>query len=580
MARDTDSTSTGSGQSKRPPLYRHQSDSVSEHHLRHKQAQKQHHVGRMHSRVPSSKALLHKANHSQSNVRRGPTGGLVSPPPEQAGPATSSSSHRRSISEVKLQREAPSPTYFPKNASSQANLKRNRSHGDVHHRRSKSSDKLKRNSSGLSTAQQQRTSAKSQVHFDLGSDGPEDEEEGDWVDASASNSPHLSRKGSVNSSAQSSIIRPSLSAPNSRPSSRPQTPSELQQQQQQQSQLRQSTAQDQPEQPSTPDRERTNHQQYLTSRLLQRTPSQGAPPKMTSDLAEARNASDMAPAVHSPDSETSPTTIPAGSGEGVTSRFVDAPASGVTSNGSFYRSDNGPPRADELTRRPKSTANLAHSAEEPTSATPTTPDDRPRTGDGNDISVLVPQPARRRAAPPAQTSRIQQKLNLQRASSAMEPGGPAGSGPVVPSGVVMPLIGAAGPGFNDGSAARDPRVGRLLDSTGMEYLVVRRHQNPVARSLNRLRRLPDGERPRVAIPQPRARGSMGSTASARRPAHLQGDARSTHSRTASEATAVVGEDEAQRLSGSSLVGSCDEDGTAAVLRNLWEKTMDFSGSAD
>jgi hypothetical protein len=36
----------------------------------------------------------------------------------------------------------------------------------------------------------------------------------------------------------------------------------------------------------------------------------------------------------------------------------------------------------------------------------------------------------------------------------------------------------------------------------------------------------------------------------------------------------------ERLSGVSLVGANEEDGTNALLRNLWEKSMDLSASTD
>lgn len=536
MPRDTDSVSSASGQSKRPPLFRKESDTQGDLHLRHKQGQKQHHVGRLHARVPSAKGL-HKAGHNHSHTHLH-TRRIASPPDQAHQPP---SSHRRSTSEVKLQREL-SATSLAKNQA-ESSLKRNRSYGDVH-RRSKSSDKLKRNSGGAAAQQRPKSSSKSQVHFDLGSDGPD--EEGDWVDASGSNSPHMSRKGSINGSAQSSVRQAQ-----SNENSRPQTPADLRR----------------PE-ASTPDRERTHHQQYLTSRLLQRTPSHGAPPKMAADVAQIN------PSMSSPDDDAGPGTslsFADSNKEGLTSRFVDAPGSGVTSEGSFY---HPPGKAaammDDSPHRPTSATNLSRPNEEP---------DHARLVNDTDDSALVPKTARRRAAPPAETSRIQQKLNLQRASSAIEPGP---SGPVS-SGVATPLIGVSGPGF-DGGTSRDPRVGKLLDRTGMEYLVVRRHQNPVARSLNRLRRLPDEGRmrriPRVNTGSTNSKRSVdlrhtlaGNAASASRPVTPRHDGDPGFD--ADEESRL-----SERLSGSSLVGSSDDDGTAALLRNLWDKSMDLSGSGD
>ena len=542
--KDVEGASSTSGQSKRPAFYRQESDSQGDLSLRQasKQHQKQHHVGRLHARVPSSKGLskqLSSANsHSQQNRRSGS--------PSSQRP----SSHRRATSDVKLPRNSSSSN-IPKN-SSQSNLKRNRSHGDVH-KRNKSSDKLKRLSAG-SGGHTGAKSNKTQVHFDLGSDGAEDESE--WVDASGSNSPHMSRKGSINSSAQSSL-RPALSASNSRP----ETPNE--------------SGGDKQREASTPERERTIHQQYLTTRLLQRTPSYGAQPQVTAEMAQ------VTPPKPSPDSVGAETSTLQGSNkESLVSRFVDAPTATISSQGSFYQAGGNDIRhSEELPRRPKSTTNLSRSHNDPES---------PRiVVENRDDSALVPRPARRTAAQPAETSRIQQKLNLQRASSAMDPGH-SGQGN---GGVSTPLIGVGGPGY-DGGASRDPRVGKLLERTGMEYLVVRRYQNPVARSLRRLGHVAENDKPK-RIPRVNT-GSTNSKRSLELPLRHQRnvsmpDARrpvtpknATSIRTAA-GSSFDGDEESRandRLSGSSLVGSLDDDGTTALLRNLWEKSMDLSASGD
>jgi hypothetical protein len=153
-----------------------------------------------------------------------------------------------------------------------------------------------------------------------------------------------------------------------------------------------------------------------------------------------------------------------------------------------------------------------------------------------------------------------------------------------------PLIGVGGPGY-DGGSSRDPRVGRLLERTGMEYLVVRRHQNPVARSLNRLTHLPGRDKSK-RIPHIHT-GSIGSKRSLDSARHVRNvslpEARRpvTPKRPDSIRTNGAGssyEDDInrlnERLSGTSLVGGSEEDGTAALLRTLWEKAPELSGSAD
>ncbi|TDZ25163.1 hypothetical protein Cob_v001971 [Colletotrichum orbiculare MAFF 240422] len=257
MVRDRDADeSSSASQSKRPSLHHQESDSTNsdqagrEHHHQQRTKPQKHLVGagRLHARVPSSKALHkhHGSTASKLNHRR-----IASPSPERK--PTSITGHRRVQSEAKLSRDNSS-TNLSKNASS-ASLRRNKSHGEVN-KKSKSADKLKRTNSN--PAVNKVKPQKSQVHFDLGNDGQEDE----WVDASASASPYLSRRGSL-ASAQSSAKHDDSSANNSRT----ETP----------------TVQPSPPAAATPDRETLQHKAYLTSRLLQRTPSHGAPPKMTAD---------------------------------------------------------------------------------------------------------------------------------------------------------------------------------------------------------------------------------------------------------------------------------------------------------
>ena len=538
MARDRDSkelpgASSNSGQSKstRPPLSRTESDNSNTTETSHAhKTKRQHHVGRLHARVPSSKAL-HNKGHRRA----------VSPDPAHHHPQRPTA-HRRATSEVKLSRESSS-TNLSKNAS-QTSLKKNRSYGDVH-KRTKSTEKLKRHSGGTTTPTHRPKSSKSQVHFDLGSD--DNEEEGDWVDASGSNSPLMSRKGGVNSSAQSSL-RPTASANNSRP----ETP------------IDRTAQQGQP----SPERSRSLQQQYLTSRLLQRTPSSGAPPQMTSDMAQVH------PTKSSYDStggQKTPLTGSTGKDGPLTSRFVDGTSgSGGASQGStIHPSANiDGRRSEEIPRRPKSMADLSRTDQAQLSGnkSPRLPDDR------ND-SALVPKPQRRTGLP-AEASRIQQKLNLQRESSDVKTGP---SGPVN-GGMTTPLIGVNGPGY-DGANSRDPRVAKLVERAESEYLVVRRYQNPIARSLNRLKHNPELEK---ALRIPTKGGMTGSIAS-RRSQHARNISTPAASRPVTpraQTGSFEGDGDNTRLSGSSLVGSQEDDGVQALLRQMWEKPMDLSASAD
>ncbi|KAH7019332.1 hypothetical protein EDB80DRAFT_563204 [Ilyonectria destructans] len=562
--RDADSASS-SGQSKRPPLNHQESDSHSDtsglqhqqqHHRQHHRHQRHHPVGRLHTaRAPAAKTAP-----KQPKLHRRHT----SPPDSEAqqlpSAGASASSHRRAASDLKLSSRESSSTNLTKSPS-HSKLKRNRSHVEVA-KRSKSSDKLKRAASTTIVYQARAASNRNQVHFDLGTDGQDDE----WVDASGSNSPYLSRKGSLNSSAHSSLPQGASAA-----SSRPVTPNDQDDQDDQ-------DEPDEPQQPemSSPERARAHHKEYLTSRLLQRTPSHGAPPQMTADLAEVAPRQ-FTPA--SPDDRDS-TTLMGSTQDELTSRFVEAAGSGLTSEGSFYRPPRGDfSRYDETNRKPRSIASLPAGRDVPEIAL---------TADEVDDSALAPKAPRRTAAPSAQASRTQQKLNLQRASSVIEPGqAVSGVGGVVGANSGM---GVGGPGY-DGGGSRDPRVSKLLERTGLEYLVVRRYQNSVSRSLDRLSQLPGLEKSQ-RIPRINTAAANGkrtadltmrhtrnvSMPDARRPVTPR---RANSIRTNGAASSFDGEDETrlnERLSGSSLVGGSEEDGTAAVLRNLWEKSMELSAS--
>lgn len=554
MAKDSDNSAANAAQSKRPAVNRHDSDSqVSDHasHQQHHRTKPQKHVvgggatGRFHARVPSSKGL--QKNHaSTSKLTRKPT----SPSPERT-PMTAQS-HRRATSDVKLQRD-PSSSTLKKN-SSQSSLKRNRSHAEIG-KRPKSATNLKRSSSHKEVSKLK--GAKGQVHFDLGSD-----QEDEWVDASASASPYLSRRGSAVSSEPSPG-----KASRSRDNSRPQTPHEEPPVRKQESPLDRKTAQ---------------HNQYLTSRLLQRTPSSSAPPQMSAETVSVRHNSG------SPESQASrdPSSlfgtpknaaVVGSGGEELTSRFVNGGSGPTAESGSFYASARAQNQRSENIRRPQSLGNMNQNY-------------RASISDDESDSALAPRTRKSvYKAAPAEKSRTQQKLNLQRASSSIEPSQPVGGVGVVG---VSPLVG--GSGYDN----RDPRIGKLLERTGMEYLVVRRYQNPIARSIARLSKLPGANKSQHI---PNQNGTNG-TANGKRTSALGGTGRPDLSQnytmdkaksrptTPRQGTSIrangtnssfEGEEERlhDRISGSSYADGAD-DGVAAILRNLWDKSMDLSASQD
>ncbi|KAG7286584.1 hypothetical protein NEMBOFW57_008895 [Staphylotrichum longicolle] len=195
MARDADSEALGANQSKRPASGFHDmGDQPQQQHppLHHRSKSQKHIVGgtggRLHARVPSSKGLL-KHHTAASTTKLNRKHGSLSPD-QGAGAALASHHHRRATSELKLTRD-PSSTNLKKNPSHTI-LKRNRSQVEVG-KRNKSSTNLNRSASNPAV-----NKLRSKVQFNLGDEDQDDNQDDDeWVDASTSASPLLSRRGSA-----------------------------------------------------------------------------------------------------------------------------------------------------------------------------------------------------------------------------------------------------------------------------------------------------------------------------------------------------------------------------------------------
>ncbi|KAM7223962.1 hypothetical protein V8F06_000435 [Rhypophila decipiens] len=649
MAKDRDSDVSDTNQSQRPGL-NHLDSNASQSSVLYSQQQNQQNqqsqtvqqqpsarvksqkhvvggVARLHARVPSSKAL-HKhhasASSSKLNRRQG------SPSPERAPGYPVAPTHRRATSDQKIPKEAAS-TNLKKNSSHTA-LKRNKSQLEFG-KKSKSSSNLKRSLSNPAV-NKVKASGGSKVHFNLGDDQDEYDDnnaEDEWVDASASASPLLSRRGSTISGVETNNNNPmsqdDLHAPPS-----------------------QSQAQAQPEHDNTTTnqvpsngangtlsrslgRDRASHKEYITSRILQRNPSHGAPPKMSAENVSVRPASSRA---HSPDgaiSTLSSTPVlasmvrPGSSGkEELTSRFVgnsqDTKSSMPGSSFIIAQTRNGGPSRSApngnivtgTSERPRSvfesvvqTQAQLHQEEQIKAqrrrARRTSLDNQEATDDEEDPLNGYAAEAKSRHWGPyglvRDINRTQQKLNLQRASSTLETTHPhpgVGIGLDAIAAVAGPLIGGA-----NYDVPRDPRVGKMLERTGMEYLVVRRYQNPVARSLTRLARITGADKgQRISRPgTAHSRGpSIGKAASIhngvtggqnnRRPPTPRRTLSSFRPNMSASSSlendgggpSRMHERQVNRLSGASLVDGEEDAGTMALLRNMWDKNLDLSASQD
>ncbi|SPN97430.1 uncharacterized protein DNG_00944 [Cephalotrichum gorgonifer] len=483
--------------------------------------------GRLHTRVPSSKALKHHHSTGQPAAKLNPRrpNHHQNDEPQTTTYTTSRHTHRRAQSDVKLVRGIPQST----------NLRRNRSHLDVVAKRNKSSDKLR----GL-TAARSVPRHSTGVRFEPGAakgDGSSEEDDDDeWVDDSVTASPYprTPREPPSQNLARAAALSPTESTG--------------------------SPAM------SAADREIAQHKEYLTSRLLRRTPSQNVPPHMSPTVASAPRSHRLSPDNLSQESTAPATPNPASGGEeedgpeGLTSRFITGPGSTFTRDGSFYTQDSLPSAGRSLDaaaaglRRPRSLADLAR--EDPG------PRRDPSEGlNGGD--------RRNRRAPPAEVSRTQRKLNLQRASSNIEPQ-PLSAAPSVMGSSTATLVGIPAPGY-DGISSRDPRLSRLLEKTGMEYRVVRRYQNPLLRSISRLEHVPGWDAQQRVTSRPGHARNVSLP-----PSHDGPDRPPMPLRT--QSSRFIGRERAAQGPEAATVGRDPDIGITTALRNLWEKPLDLSAS--
>ncbi|KAL5606294.1 hypothetical protein BROUX41_002709 [Berkeleyomyces rouxiae] len=502
--------------------------------------QKSHIAGRLHTRVPSAKALHNAKYHAQSNAALSTA---AARPPNRRTQSEQRLTHTlANVTSAHSNSNSSNPALanHTASASSSANLAalkktsshtaiaRNKSHSEVaaaaprrHAAPAKSSLAPKRTGSAANTsaaaASRTSRSAKQQVLFDVGTDNPDDDDEDDdddeWQDASNSASPFIKNHVPPAAPPKSSRQPPRVTSMPQVHSSRAHVP-------------------DVPNSQST---------------------------LVASEATSSSHDTDMP-----------------------TSRFIDAQMPTLASEGSFYTthgsSDAGTPARNAQRIRAAAQAARLNSIARADAAAALTDDEEVS-------SSTLPI---RRAPLSAQKSRTQQKLDLQRASSVMDMGDPA----VPQNGIDVPaahhLIAVVQPGY-DGTATRDPRVAKLLEHVGAGYMVIRRYQNPLARCVDRMPAAFGLDRPSTststataATPQKRTAhgaaapsGTMTPDSYARHmrrssTASRPGTARSMH-------PAMHGFDDHKMLPASSIPVLESEDVTAE-LQNLWDKSMDLGVS--
>jgi hypothetical protein len=269
--------------------------------------------------------------------------------------------------------------------------------------------------------------------------------------------------------------------------------------------------------------------------------------------------------------ESAGTSTKVGSKEEVVSRFVGG--SGTPSDGSPFLRNRKTDIADEDVKRVRSMGNLGlglgHEKQNNITNNITKSNDgnggNARDDDDEDESALLRRPRQsHHAYIPPQQSRTQQKLWLQRASSNISPPQPMMSGPVGLHG--RGVLGAPPVSLvdaDDDGSGRDPRTRIQLERTGLEYLVVRRHQDPVGAALRRLERIQGGRRMvknKKGEDKKEGEGKFGLSQSLKDPRVRvrDGEGRVFDARKSGEG----------------------EEGVTTLLRSLWEKSFDLSASAE
>jgi hypothetical protein len=418
-----------------------------------------------------------------------------------------------------------------KNSSSATNLKKDSSHSNLRRNRS-SADVTRR-------VREEQPKRPVSVHFEI---GDQDQEDG-WEEASSTASPTLSR--SVSRSAVSS----------NRSSAKP-SATNLQQHSPVQSQAPTQAAD------GSSQRQHARHStegRIITERLLQRTPSHNTT-KMSLATATPTSASYLPDDISKSQDSTAAGTPKTGSKGEVVSRFVGG--SGTPSDGSPFlhnRKHEAQDAGDDVIRV-RSMGNLSRQSS---------------SGRDDEESALVRRPrhpSQAHAYIPPQQSRTQQKLWLQRASSNIEPQQMA---PGAMNGLSGLHGGLGGPSLVDADDdGRDPRTRIQLERTGLEYLVVRRHQDPVGAALKRLEKLPGMERFRK-IPAHQQGAKKGEDGAGR--FGLSQSLKDVHAKKDKGAVA-----EGARSSYEVQPGDAErrEDGVTSLLRSIWDKSFDLSASTE
>jgi len=112
----------------------------------------------------------------------------------------------------------------------------------------------------------------------------------------------------------------------------------------------------------------------------------------------------------------------------------------------------------------------------------------------------------------------------------------------------------------------------------LEYLVVRRYQDPVGKALKRLNQLPGAEKNR-RIPHQRTESSGANRYGLSQSLQSRGRGGKDKSSPANGVGSYDGQASSHDDAGISDRAN-DDDGVGAILQSMWQKSFDLSASAD
>jgi len=411
------------------------------------------------------------------------------------------------------------------------------------------------------------------VKFSIGSEGQDEE----WTEDSTSQSPETTRQSSI---AQSQELQPERQPPSPAPGKPPDTfqPS-----------LAQTPLQSPPQPIRRPSDRSTSHRSRIldadaiTSRLLQRHPPHMVPPRLSSVSATATPTGSHSPRSFGHSQGSTLNGTPGMPHDGV-SRFISGGGSSGGTSGenshvaSRVLSASSPPDGSlDQSKRAKSTSHLAfrnNGAEEE--------DDE----DYDEPRALAPrsrQHSAHRAFNTSHSSRTQQKLNLQRASSNMEPPQPY----VAPPSLTQGVNNTALQGQNS-QISETTRLAKQYEQACLEYAVVRRYRNPLGEALKRVDDIPGVKEMREkrmnAKPKSGAEGKHGTGSPGKMglSQSLREDRRpKTNGRGEGRVRFEIGSKDDSRIGGHN--DSNDEDdgdgatSTDRLVRRIWESRNETSG---